>query len=137
MIKAPSLTLTFPFLCTVIKAYSLFDLEVGYCQGISFVVGALLMNVSVTDLILIFLCRCPKKRPSAFLSSWCSNINLENFTRMICLGYSFDYINSIVRKNNFLIILCIFEGILKEQLPLIDRHLENEGINSNMYASQW
>lgn len=32
-------------LFNVIKSYSLFDTEVGYCQGISFVVGALLLNV--------------------------------------------------------------------------------------------
>lgn len=32
-------------LFNVVKAFSLYDLEVGYCQGISFVVGALLLNV--------------------------------------------------------------------------------------------
>ena len=33
-------------LFNVVKAYSLYDKEVGYCQGISFVVGPLLLNVS-------------------------------------------------------------------------------------------
>lgn len=32
-------------LFNILKAYSLYDVEVGYCQGISFVVGALLLNV--------------------------------------------------------------------------------------------
>lgn len=27
------------------KAYSLYDPEVGYCQGLSFIVGSLLLNV--------------------------------------------------------------------------------------------
>jgi hypothetical protein len=33
-------------LFNVVKAYSLYDTDVGYCQGISFVVGPLLLNVS-------------------------------------------------------------------------------------------
>ena len=32
-------------LFNVVKAYSLYDKEVGYCQGLSFVVGPLLLNV--------------------------------------------------------------------------------------------
>lgn len=32
-------------LLNVLKAYSIYDPEVGYCQGIAFVVGALLLNV--------------------------------------------------------------------------------------------
>lgn len=34
-------------LYNVVKCYSLYDPEVGYCQGISFLVGPLLMNVRV------------------------------------------------------------------------------------------
>lgn len=32
-------------LFNVLKAYSLYDSEIGYCQGIAFVVGLLLLNV--------------------------------------------------------------------------------------------
>jgi hypothetical protein len=32
-------------LFNVVKAYSLYDSEVGYCQGLAFVVGPLLLNV--------------------------------------------------------------------------------------------
>ena len=34
-------------LFNLLKAYSLIDAEVGYCQGISFVAGVLLMHVSI------------------------------------------------------------------------------------------
>jgi TBC1 domain-containing protein 4 len=34
-------------LFNLLKAYSLLDREVGYCQGISFIAGILLMHVSV------------------------------------------------------------------------------------------
>lgn len=33
-------------LFNLLKAYSLFDTEVGYCQGLSFVAGILLLHVS-------------------------------------------------------------------------------------------
>jgi hypothetical protein len=34
-------------LLNIMKAYSLYDDEVGYCQGMAFVVGPLLLNVSL------------------------------------------------------------------------------------------
>ena len=34
-------------LFNVVRAYSLFDTEVGYCQGIPFIVGPLLLHVSL------------------------------------------------------------------------------------------
>lgn len=42
-------------LLNIMKAYSLYDDEVGYCQGMAFVVGPLLLNVSFLFPIL----RCP------------------------------------------------------------------------------
>lgn len=33
-------------LFNVVKAYSLYDEDVGYCQGLQFIVGPLLLNVS-------------------------------------------------------------------------------------------
>lgn len=33
-------------LFNVVKAYSLYDSDIGYCQGIAFIAGPLLMNVS-------------------------------------------------------------------------------------------
>ena len=37
------------------KAYSVHDSEVGYCQGLSFLVAALLLHVSMFSLLLFFL----------------------------------------------------------------------------------
>lgn len=37
----------------ILEAYSLYDTEVGYCQGLAFLVGPLLMNVSIKLLSLI------------------------------------------------------------------------------------
>jgi hypothetical protein len=30
-----------------------------------------------------------------------------------------------------------FEHLIKDQLPAVDKHLENQGVKSTMYASQW
>ena len=40
-------------LFNLLKAYSLMDQDVGYCQGLSFVAGILLMHVS-TSLLYMF-----------------------------------------------------------------------------------
>ena len=37
-------------LFNLLKAYSLIDAEVGYCQGLSFVAGVLLMHVSTLQI---------------------------------------------------------------------------------------
>lgn len=37
-------------LFNILKAYSLYDTEVGYCQGLSFIAGILLLHVSTDKL---------------------------------------------------------------------------------------
>lgn len=43
-------------LFNVVKAYSIYDQDVGYCQGIAFIVGALLLNVRliITFVVVYF-----------------------------------------------------------------------------------
>jgi hypothetical protein len=45
-------------LFNVVKAYSLYDTEVGYCQGLAFIVGPLLLNVRSDVLTIFFLLFC-------------------------------------------------------------------------------
>lgn len=60
-------------LFNVVKAYSLYDEEVGYCQGLQFIVGPLLLNVSRISFLGVTrfetkctdCLRCPMKKPSA------------------------------------------------------------------------
>jgi hypothetical protein len=61
-------------LYNVVRAYSLYDPEVGYCQGLAFIVGPLLLNVTKHDLegemetnpliLFFFLFRCLMKKRS-------------------------------------------------------------------------
>lgn len=60
----------------VCKAYALYDEDVGYAQGMNFLIMPLLFNVSFSNMLVLArrsvftdnLCRCPRKKPSAY---WC------------------------------------------------------------------
>lgn len=45
-------------LFNVAKAYSLFDQEVGYCQGLAFIIGCLLLHVTYTCLLKKTVLKC-------------------------------------------------------------------------------
>ncbi|KAJ3071151.1 GTPase-activating protein [Quaeritorhiza haematococci] len=97
-------------LFNVIKAYSLYDLEVGYCQGISFLVGALLLNMPEEE-------------------AFCCLVRLMK-------AYNFRDLYT-PQMSGLQLRLYQFDSLLRELLPVVDRHLEAEGIVSSMYASQW
>ncbi|PNS14904.1 hypothetical protein CAC42_2133 [Sphaceloma murrayae] len=40
---------------TVLKCYSLYDSEIGYCQGMAFIAGALLLNMPTKDAFCVFV----------------------------------------------------------------------------------
>lgn len=57
-------------LFNIVKAYSLYEPDVGYCQGIAYIAGPLLVNVSnstpLTNLLtrrFLYFPRCLKKKP--------------------------------------------------------------------------
>ncbi|KAF9437237.1 GTPase-activating protein [Entomortierella beljakovae] len=97
-------------LFNVVKAYSLYDPEVGYCQGLSFVVGPLLLNM-------------PEEEAFCMLVRMMNNYAMRG-------NYTPDMSTLQLR-------LFQFEQLLEETLPLISKHLRNQGIRSTMYASQW
>ncbi|CAF2893292.1 unnamed protein product [Rotaria sp. Silwood2] len=97
-------------LFNVIKAYSLFDREVGYCQGIGFIVGLLLMHM-------------PEEEAFAVLVSIMQDFSMRDMYKpdMFCLG------------------LCMYqlECMIQELLPNLYRHFQTENFNTSMYASSW
>ncbi|KAF9988623.1 GTPase-activating protein [Mortierella antarctica] len=97
-------------LFNVVKAYSLYDIEVGYCQGLSFVVGPLLLNM-------------PDEEAFCMLVRMMSNYEMRGH-------YTPDMSTLQLR-------LYQFEQLMEETIPLVYKHLRNQGIRSTMYASQW
>ncbi|KAG0305627.1 GTPase-activating protein [Dissophora globulifera] len=97
-------------LFNVVKAYSLYDPEVGYCQGLSFVVGPLLLNM-------------PEEEAFSMLVRMMNNYEMRGH-------YTPDM--SMLQQRLFQ-----FEQLMEETVPLVFKHLRNQGIRSTMYASQW
>ncbi|KAI8580220.1 hypothetical protein K450DRAFT_174028 [Umbelopsis ramanniana AG] len=97
-------------LFNVVKAYSLYDPEVGYCQGLAFVVGPLLLNM-------------PDEEAFCVLVQLMGKYGLR--------GHFTPQMEQLHRR------LYQFEQLLLEKLPRIHRYLDEQGIRSTMYASQW
>ncbi|GJJ73741.1 ecotropic viral integration site 5 protein [Entomortierella parvispora] len=97
-------------LFNVVKAYSLYDPEVGYCQGLSFVVGPLLLNMP----------------------------DEEAFCVLVRMMNSYDMRGHFTPEMGMLQLrLYQYEQLMEETVPLIAKHFQTQGIRSTMYASQW
>ncbi|KAJ1547665.1 GTPase-activating protein, partial [Cladochytrium tenue] len=97
-------------LFNVIKAYSLFDPEVGYCQGLAFIAGPLLLNMPDEE-------------------AFCVLVRLMK-------GYNFRELFT-TSMAGLQLRLYQFDKLLEEMLPAVAKHLEEQEIKSTMYASQW
>ncbi|CAO1614314.1 unnamed protein product [Sympodiomycopsis kandeliae] len=97
-------------LFNVVKAYSLYDEECGYCQGMQFIVGPLLMHMP----------------------------DEEAFSTLVRLMKSYGLRGHFVPNMPGLQLrLFQFDRLLEDLLPLLHRHLTRQGIKASMYASQW
>uniref|UniRef100_A0A8C8WDS3 Ecotropic viral integration site 5 like n=1 Tax=Panthera leo TaxID=9689 RepID=A0A8C8WDS3_PANLE len=97
-------------LFNVMKAYSLVDREVGYCQGSAFIVGLLLMQMPEEEAFCVFVRLMQEYRLRELFKP-----------SMAELG------------------LCIyqFESMLQEQLPDLNTHFRSQSFHTSMYASSW
>ncbi|XP_066426467.1 EVI5-like protein isoform X1 [Molothrus aeneus] len=97
-------------LFNVMKAYSLVDREVGYCQGSAFIVGLLLMQMPEEEAFSVFVRLMQEYRLRELFKP-----------SMAELG------------------LCIyqFEFLLQEQLPELNVHFRSQSFLTSMYASSW
>lgn len=97
-------------LFNVIKAYSLYDEEVGYCQGSAFIVGLLLLQLSEEDSFTI-LCKIMQ-----------------------------DYrMREIYKPTMADLGLCIYqlECLVQEQLRELYEHFQTQNFYTSMYSSSW
>ncbi|KAB7506775.1 Ecotropic viral integration site 5 [Armadillidium nasatum] len=97
-------------LFNVMKAYSLHDREVGYCQGSAFIVGLLLMQM-------------PEEEAFAVLVKLMQEYRLREMFKpsMAELG------------------LCMYqlECLIQEHLPELHAHFTSQSFHTSMYASSW
>lgn len=97
-------------LLSVLRAYSVFNAEVGYCQGMGFICGVLLMYMREEDAFLMLISL------------------LENY-RMAGL-----FMPNLPLLNKYFFQL---QRLLEMQMPLLYNHLVQQGVEPTMYASQW
>ncbi|KAF9113387.1 hypothetical protein BGX27_001663 [Mortierella sp. AM989] len=94
----------------VLKAYSLYDPHVGYCQGLGFLVGPLLMNMDEKEAFCVFV-----RLMETYDMRTMFTLNMEGLQLR----------------------LYQFSALLSEQLPMLHAHLSFHSIHAAMYASQW
>lgn len=97
-------------LFNVIKAYSLFDPDVGYTQGMAFIAVPLVMNMTEAE------CFC-------LLVTLMKEYGLRE---LFCPD-----------MQGLHLLLHQFDRILEQCLPLLYNHLVRQGVRLLMYASQW
>lgn len=97
-------------LFNVVKAYSLYDPEVGYTQGLAFIAGPLLLNM-------------PDEEAFCVLVKLMKVYNLR--------GHFVPGMPGLQLR------LYQFDRLVEELLPKMHTHFARQGIKSSMYASQW
>ncbi|XP_048149047.1 EVI5-like protein [Corvus hawaiiensis] len=97
-------------LFNVMKAYSLVDREVGYCQGSAFIVGLLLMQMPEEEAFCVFV-RLMQEYPAA------RALQAQHAELGLCI-YQFEF-------------------LLQEQLPELNVHFRSQSFLTSMYASSW
>ncbi|KAI3918900.1 hypothetical protein MKW98_017348 [Papaver atlanticum] len=100
-------------LYNVLKAYSVYDRDVGYVQGMGFLAGLLLLYMSEEDAfwLLVALLKGAVHAPMEGL-----------------------YLVGLPLVQQYLF---QFEQLVREHLPKLGEHFIEEMINPSMYASQW
>ncbi|KAJ8751881.1 hypothetical protein K2173_026085 [Erythroxylum novogranatense] len=100
-------------LYNVLKAYSVYDRDVGYVQGMGFLAGLLLLYMSEEDAfwLLVALLKGAVHAPME---------GLYQVGLPLVQQYLFQ-----------------FDLLMKEHLPKLGEHFTQEMINPSMYASQW
>ncbi|KAF9354643.1 hypothetical protein BGX26_007528 [Mortierella sp. AD094] len=97
-------------LFNILKAYSLYDPHVGYCQGLGFLVGPLLMNMDEKEAFCVFV-----RLMETYDMRTMFTLNMEGLQLR----------------------LYQFSALLSEHLPMLHAHLQFHAIHGAMYASQW
>ncbi len=92
------------------KAYSIYDEEIGYCQGLSFLIATILLHMPEEQAFNL-LCKI-------MFTYKLRDIYKANFESLHLRFYQ-------------------FEQLLREMLPSLYEHFLDLNIETHMYASQW
>jgi len=97
----------------VLVAYSIYDIDIGYSQGMAFIAGLLLLHVESEEdafWCLVRVMYSPEYNLRAFYTDDCKTLKGS---------------------------IRLFEALVNRELPELGQHFAREGISANMYATQW
>lgn len=97
-------------LLNVLKAYSVLDREIGYCQGSVFIVGLLLTQMAEEEAFCVFVRLMKDFRMRELYRS--------SMVELGCCIYQFD-------------------SMIQEQLPELHSHFQTQGFHTSMFSSSW
>ncbi|KAF0476374.1 rab-GTPase-TBC domain-containing protein [Gigaspora margarita] len=97
-------------LWNILKAYSLYDSLVGYCQGLGFLVGPMLMNMTEVQAFCVFV-----RLMETYDMRTMFTLNMEGLQLR----------------------LYQFSALLSQILPKLHEHFQKHAIHPAMFASQW
>ncbi|CAG8579914.1 7681_t:CDS:2 [Cetraspora pellucida] len=97
-------------LWNILKAYSLYDPLVGYCQGLGFLVGPMLMNMTEAQAFCVFV-----RIMETYDMRTMFTLNMEGLQLR----------------------LYQFSALLAQILPKLHEHFQHHAIHPAMFASQW
>ncbi|CAG8696838.1 42310_t:CDS:2, partial [Gigaspora margarita] len=97
-------------LWNILKAYSLYDSLVGYCQGLGFLVGPMLMNMTEVQAFCVFV-----RLMETYDMRTMFTLNMEGLQLR----------------------LYQFSALLSQILPKLHEHFQHHAIHPAMFASQW
>lgn len=104
-----------------------YDQEVGYTQGLAFIVAALLLNVRITSVPHI---------PESWLTQQMPDE--EAFCVLVRLMDSYNLRSHFLADMPGLQLrLFQLDRLLEETIPLLHTHFVRKGVKSSMWASQW
>ncbi|KAK9385665.1 rab-GTPase-TBC domain-containing protein [Lipomyces mesembrius] len=93
----------------VLRAFSLYDMQVGYCQGLAFLVGPLLMHMDERSAFCVLVRLMEEYDLRTMFTADMGGLHLRIFQ---------------------------FTQLLRKFVPAVDEHMENLGVQS-IYATQW
>ncbi|CAN6633627.1 hypothetical protein TRVA0_014S01090 [Trichomonascus vanleenenianus] len=93
----------------VLRAYSAYDMQVGYCQGLTFLAGPLLLHMSDKDAFCVLVRLMEDYDLRSMFTADMTGLQLRMYQ---------------------------FESLLRSYLPELNAHFMDLGVNS-IYASQW
>ncbi|KAF8460029.1 rab-GTPase-TBC domain-containing protein [Kalaharituber pfeilii] len=97
-------------LLNVCKAYALFDPQIGYTQGMTFVATPLLMNMTEEEAFCLFVKLMCKYNLRSMFQEKMKGLELRLYQ---------------------------FDRLLEDVEPRLSVHLKRQGIESSLYAAQW